>query len=159
MIPPIYFEISSLKSLLKYLAKVKKYLGLIAIYCLITAFDNVKQFSLEGTSWRYYGNGQYDGYIIQFMPKGGIVMNHPADVTPDNDGWVQQGKKLQMWYNDHYVDYRGKIKSPSLIKGRAKNKFGKTWSFELRREATENEKPDSVMVINLTIYQPISQEQ
>jgi len=123
------------------------------ILYLITAFGSLQQLNLEGTRWRYYGNGQYDGYIIQFMPGGGIEMNHPADVTPHNDGWIQNGKKLEMWYNNHYVDYKGKIKNAFLIKGKAKNKFGKTWDFELRREADEDKKPDDLISLNSTIYQ------
>ena len=99
------------------------------------SFITVDSLDLSGTVWRYYGNGQYDTYLIKFLEGGGIEMEHPLDVTPFNDGWQQKGRKLLFWYNDHYSDYQGKIMNTSLIQGKSKNRKGNSWEFELRRES------------------------
>lgn len=101
---------------------------------------------LEGTRWEYYSNGEYNGYAIQFGEGGLITTTHPLDVTPNNDRWVQQGKKVKFWFNDHYSDYQGKVISSSLIRGKAVNVQKQKWNWELRRISGEEKDspPDSL---------------
>lgn len=95
-----------------------------------------KKLNLTGTVWKYYSNGEYNGYTIQFGEDGKLQSTHPLDVTDGNDAWVQQGKKVHFWFNDHYSDYKGKIIHSGLIRGKAINVSKREWVWELRREST-----------------------
>ena len=107
----------------------------ISLVLLCSSFYNQNQvFDITGTVWKYYSNGEYSGYTIQFGEHGAINSSHPLDVTQGNDAWRQQGKKVHFWFNDHYSDYKGKIIDHSLIRGKAVNVHKKSWVWELRRE-------------------------
>ena len=127
-----------LTKLLKNIALAQMYGSFMVLVFLILGFQVKKSsFDLQGTIWRYYSNGEYNGYTIQFSHTGLLVTSHPLDSTPNNDGWEQKGRKVKFWYNDHYATYEGKIINSSLIKGKATNIENETWQWELRREPIE----------------------
>lgn len=125
--------------------QVMMLIGLSICLCFSFTWQKEKKIDLVGSVWKYYSNGEYNGYSVQFLADGKLLTGHPADVTPYNDGWEQKGKKVKLWFNDHFSDYSGKVISSSLIRGKAVNILKKSWAWELRRERLDNtSKTDSL---------------
>lgn len=129
-----------MKKFVKSHFQLLKALSLVVFVLIGVAFQAKKEFiELGGTTWEYYSNGEYNGYTIQFSAEGVLITSHPLDVTPNNDGWEQKGKKVKFWFNSHFSDYQGKVINSALIRGKAVNQHKKTWQWELRRVLPKQE--------------------
>ncbi len=87
---------------------------------------------LVGRSYliRYKTPGAFQEHLMTFQAGGHLEFKHPADTTPHNDRWEQNGISVTLYINDQYVRYQGRIgANGTSIRGQATNIRGKQWDF------------------------------
>lgn len=88
--------------------------------------------SLAGTTWSGPdSNGSH--YTFHFLPGGQLRYTSPTG-TFDKATWRQDGASLYMETNDRYSEYLGTISGTS-IKGKASNRVGKSWTWQVTQQA------------------------
>ncbi|MFB6343552.1 hypothetical protein ACE1ET_17645 [Saccharicrinis sp. FJH62] len=113
---------------------VKIFYIFIAII-LISACSPIKKISeietsISGTKWKYIDKDWT--YEITFNSDGSISSTHPNDKSPDNDKWIQNGLQIEIYFNDGYSKYFGKMQSLNKIKGTGSSSSGQ-WKWTLKR--------------------------
>lgn len=69
-------------------------------------------YDVAGSRWTV--NAGAAEYEIQFAENGALSSTNPADVTPDDDGWEQDGATVRFWFNDHATELSATI-SPTAL--------------------------------------------
>jgi hypothetical protein len=70
-------------------------------------------FGVAGTRWTLAAGGHE--YEIQFADAGVLVSNNPADTTPDDDGWEQDGATVRFWFDDHATELSATVTASDLM--------------------------------------------
>lgn len=100
--------------------------------CSIKTTKNKSPFSISNTTWKY-SDSDGDSYEITFLENGKLKTTNSADVSPNNDFWKQNGRKIQFDFNNRYSVYNGKIQNKNLIRGKTRNVNNRKWSWKLKR--------------------------
>ena len=87
------------------------------------------EFSISESTWDYT-DSDGDQYQITFHSNGKLESTNPNDNTPENDYWDQKRKIIEFNFNDGYVTYSGKLKTPHLIEGMTESADGK-WTWKM----------------------------
>ena len=76
------------------------------------AGDEPGCFDVAGSRWTVnLGSTQYE---IQFAADGTLVSNNPVDLTPDDDGWEQNGASVRFWFDNHATELTATIAPSDL---------------------------------------------
>jgi hypothetical protein len=85
---------------------------------------------LEGIQWKLSCKGcDVEPHIILFLPDGELGEKGDYEENTEDDYWEISNETILLSYNNEYVIYSGKYKN-GIIKGRAKNIVGKSWSWK-----------------------------
>lgn len=94
------------------------------------AFKGLPKNPVAGTHWKYTDSDW--SYEIDFLANGHLTSTHPNENLLNYDTWQQHGKRLRFQFNDGYSKYKGRMISPTEIKGFAHSKSGRwKWSMTL----------------------------
>ena len=87
---------------------------------------------VTGSRWLYVDSNK--SYDIEFLA-GGIMRTHnPADTTPNNDFWWQNGYTVYWTFNNAYVTYTGNLNTDAnYMSGSALNVVGLFWTWTATR--------------------------
>jgi hypothetical protein len=85
--------------------------------------------SVEGSTWE--GNNGGDWLLVRFDP-GGKLWGKDAEGELTGT-WVQSGTTLSFEMTGGYVSYQGTLDG-AVMKGKARNRSGGAWEFELTRK-------------------------
>jgi hypothetical protein len=91
--------------------------------------DEPSCFDVAGTRWTV--NVGASTYELQFGAEGTLFTNEPTHVTPDDDGWEQQGATLRFWFDDHATELTATIAAGDLghLAGNGHDAHGASVSF------------------------------
>jgi hypothetical protein len=86
-------------------------------------------FDVAGSRWTI--NAGSSSYEIEFAGDGVLLSNDPARVTPDDDGWEQQGATVRFWFDDHATELTATISPTDLsrLAGNGHDANGASLSF------------------------------
>lgn len=87
--------------------------------------------NLTNTRWHYV-DSELD-YDIEFLPEGMMRSHHPRESTPNDDGWEQSGKMVNIYMNNRYSVLRGQLSDNRQMTGTARNQEGVTWKWKAER--------------------------
>jgi hypothetical protein len=113
---------------------------LVAFTCLDAEANQSESMALEGSRWTLvnvdseFGDTEKD---IIFGENGTLEVfdpNQQVVVTPGNDDWELQGKKITLRINDGYAVYEGEIHDQRTMGGEATNKAGLGWEWRAHRD-------------------------
>jgi hypothetical protein len=106
----------------------KLFFVLLSVVTISVFSQEIK--NLENTTWRGIDNEK--NYQITFLPNGSLQymnFNGVQVMTYSKGSWVKNGNQVFIELNDRYVEKNGEIFGKTM-KGSAKNKVNKTWSWE-----------------------------
>ena len=105
---------------------------MFAIGCKTAEEDESVNMDITGTRWLYSDSDK--SYDLEFRAGGVLYTHNPADTTPNNDFWSQNGNIVIWTFNNSYVTYTGTLNdTATFMAGSALNIVGTTWSWTATR--------------------------